>query len=426
MLTVHQKDTILELLKSGQSPVQISLRVGVSIGSVYKYRHIFETEDPKDKNVAASTYKKESKIVDFDDEILALKKSHSSITVIYNELKKKGFTGSYSLLYSYLRQKGEAPDKSYKRSIRVETGPGEQAQVDWGSFGTVEINGRKEKLYAFVYVLSYSRKLYVEFVVRQNQQTFQNCHMNAFENLGIPLKVRYDNVKTVILYREKLNDGSIKMHFTPAFMDFATYYGFEPDMCPPYWPRAKGKVESGVKYVKSSFSENKHFKKNFVSLDQLNKEVTDWLNSIANDRIHRTTKEKPEERWEIEKQSLRFPNTLPRFNPTILLPRRISKDGMVSYKTNSYSVPSFLSRKKIFIKEVAKYGLPYLQIYYQNAFITEHPLSSDHGKWIINDVHLAGKEEYKGETNRKPPLSPSQTSVEVKRRNINYYDVITF
>src|SRR5204862_98653 len=107
------------------------------------------------------------------------------------------------------------------------------------------------------------------FVVRQNQQTLQACHIHAFEKIGIPQIILYDNMKTVVLGRKKLADGSKKIQYNPAFLDFARYYGFEVKACPPYWPRAKGKVESGVKYLKNNFMVGESFGKTFKSLDEL-------------------------------------------------------------------------------------------------------------------------------------------------------------
>lgn len=130
----------------------------------------------------------------------------ANIKKLYFEIKQQGYQGCYMSLYRFLKTSVKNPH-ALKRSQRLETGPGEQAQVDWGSFGEIEINGVAKRLYCFVYVLGFSRALYVEFTTRQNIQSLLECHIHAFEQLGIPQTVVYDNMKTVILRKEKLENG---------------------------------------------------------------------------------------------------------------------------------------------------------------------------------------------------------------------------
>lgn len=204
--------------------------------------------------------------------ILRLSKGISNSQKLFSEIKDKGFDGSYATLYRYLKRdlstfwkkqykknyqftslNSTTNLNKYKRAIRFETEPGEQAQVDWGHFGEVIINGIKERLYCFVFILSYSRTSYIEFTTSQKLSVFENCHINTFKVLGIPNNIVYDNTKTVVLSNKKMPDGTRRVHLNLAFLDFANYYGFNIIVSPPYWPRNKGKVEANVKYVRNNF-----------------------------------------------------------------------------------------------------------------------------------------------------------------------------
>lgn len=314
---------------------------------------------------------------------------------------------------------------NYKRSIRFETEPGEQAQVDWGSFGKVTIKGRVNRLYCFVYVLGYSRSMYIEFVVKQCLPVFEQCHINAFEKLGIPKTILYDNIKTVVLNKEKLPSGEKKIHYNPAFLDFTRYYGFEAKLCPPYWPRTKGKVEAGIKYVRNSFMPSITFKKSFSSLKELNEKASQWVSKVANLREHRTTGEKPINRWLKEKSHLQILKNFPPYPVLPFIERASTKDGMIQYKTNFYSVPIQFARRKLLIKEGSKNGVNFIEMYHEDNLITQHDLSQGRGNWIIKDCHLE-KNSFNNKTRKtlkklirktlSKPLS------EISSRSLSYYD----
>lgn len=325
-----------------------------------------------------------------------IKQNITNRTKLLLEIKQRSYKGSYSTLNNYLRELlKSAKYKNYKPSTHLETGPGEQAQVDWGSFGKIEIGGRKERLYAFVYVLGYSRALYVEFTIKQNLQTLEQCHIHAFENLGIPKTIVYDNMKTVVLEVERLPDNKSIPHYNPAFSDFARYYDFNIFACPPYWPRAKGKVESGVKYVRNNFMQGMKFNRQSLStnrglnsLEDLNRKARIWLDTVANVRDHKSTGKKPYNMWLEEKEYLRFPKELPVYPISAVVVRHSTKDGLIHYKSNFYSVPMQYARRKLYVKEITNGGLLSIEVYYQAALIATHSVSHERGKWIMDQKHV--------------------------------------
>jgi transposase len=265
MLKKHEQLRIHDLLGKGLSVSEVVERTGASLGTVYKYRNLGRRlqgalNGPSKVPLEIEPY------VNLVDEHLQHRKLKFKNLLF--DLQQAGYKGSTAIAEKYYRErKQEIQPRRYLK--HVETGKGEQGQVDWGHFGVITINNKPEKVYLFAYILSYSRAVYLEFVVRQNQKTLHECHIHAFEAIGIPKTIVYDNMKTVVSHRKKLPDGTENIKYTDAFMDFARYYQFEVFACPPYWPQTKGKVESTIKYVRHFFprvSPNRlHLKRSMIA-----------------------------------------------------------------------------------------------------------------------------------------------------------------
>jgi len=172
-------------------------------------------------------------------------------SVLLEEITARGYTGKQTVLGDFLRPIRREQRRQREATIRYETGPGKQAQVDWGSFGRIwePKQGRWEKLSGFVFTLGSSRAQHLEFSTSLDEEHFLACHLGAFAALGIPEQVLYDNLKTVVTSRRP--DGS--PIFQGRFLDFAFYYGFPPKLCHPYRPQTKGKVERGIRSVRHNF-----------------------------------------------------------------------------------------------------------------------------------------------------------------------------
>ena len=164
-----------------------------------------------------------------------------------------------------------------RTTVRFETLPGQQAQVDCGYFGFIEHAGQRRRLYAFVMTLGWSRMLYVEFTVSTDAAWWLRGHLHAFHYFGgVPAEVLHDNLKTAVSARQ---DGQV--HWHPRYLDFAGYYGFTPRACQPYRAQTKGKVESAVRYLRYNFWPGLRF----TDLADLNRQVRDWLDLTANVRL---------------------------------------------------------------------------------------------------------------------------------------------
>jgi transposase len=165
--------------------------------------------------------------------------------VLLGELRRRGYSGGYTILKDYLQPLREAGRTVAVR--RFETPAGHQAQLDWGYLGEIEDNGRKRKLWAFVVTLGHSRAMMAAVAADQKLPTLLRLHEEAFRQLGgMPHEILYDRVKTVV----DGTDERGETRWNRTFRDFAAYWGFTPRACKPYRAQTKGKVESGVKYVR--------------------------------------------------------------------------------------------------------------------------------------------------------------------------------
>jgi transposase len=258
---------------------------------------------------------------------------------LLREIQGRGYTGGLTQLILYgqpYRPKHEAI-----AVMRFETTPGQQGQVDWGSFGEIDYEGRQRPLSVFVMTLGWSRAMYIEFTVNSNTDWFIRCHQHAFEYFGgVPREVLHDNLKSAVIAR----DGAGRIVWNERYLDFAKYSGFVPHACKPYPAQTKGKVERGIGYVRQNFWCGLHFS----DLADLNRQGQDWVNTIANPRVHGTTGEVPFERLAHEAVQ---PLPGQRFDTSIKTERCASRDCLVSYDGNFYSVPAAWAQKMLLIKE---------------------------------------------------------------------------
>ena len=254
--------------------------------------------------------------------------------------------------------------------FRFETGPGEQAQLDWGHFG----NWSGRRLYGFALTLGWSRMQYVEFTQRQDIETLLNCLIHGFRYFGgVTATILTDNMKTWVVDRI---DGQPRFH--PKMLDFASYYGFVPRVCHPYRPETKEKIESTIRYIKGSFWPGIHFD----SLQDLNRQALSWCEE-ANRRVHGTTREIPLERW--TREGLTSLEGHADYDTSYVNHRQVSKDCTFSYRRNRYSVPFAYAGKNVLIRE----GLDTdaIRIFHQHQIIAEHRLASAKGVMTTESAH---------------------------------------
>ena len=221
--------------------------------------------------------------------------------------------------------------------------------------------------------------MYLEFTVSADAAWFLRCHLHAFQYFGgIPRELLHDNLKTVVL--DRASNGAI--HWNPRYLDFADYYGFTPKACQPYRAQTKGKVESGVKYVRGNFWPGLQF----LDLADLNRQALDWLNGVANVRLHGTTGEVPFARLPLEE--LQPVGAKPTYDTSLITYRRSSSDCLVSYEGNYYSVPALYAKQRLLLKETEHSELIVLTP--QGDEIARHRLAHGHNQRIVVAAHYQG------------------------------------
>lgn len=292
---------------------------------------------------------------------------------LLEELRGRGYQHGIAVVRRYLAKVRQP--RSRKVYLRVETEPGEQAQVDWGSFGHLRIGSSQRPLSAFAMVLSHSRALYVDFSLDQRMETFLAMHRRALEFFGgVPRKILYDNLKSVVLHHV----GST-VQFNPRFLSFAGHYLFEPTAAPVRYPEAKGRVENAIKYLRSSF----FYGRSFSSLADLRAQAAAWLEGTANARVHATTRERPADRLLVERPRL-HPLPAHPFDVDLVLPAIVSKEARVRLDSNTYSVPPELVGKTVHLRADGDT----VRVHHDGAEVARHERCWERHRAIEDAAHL--------------------------------------
>ena len=255
--------------------------------------------------------------------------------------RNHGYTGSYSSVYRMVSSIHAAlpPDVT----VPLAFDPAEAAQLDFGA-GPVLFDpaqDRPRRTWCFVMTLCWSRHQYVEFVWDQSVPTWLGCHRRGFEWFGaVPKRLIVDNAKCAIT-KACSRDPLVQR----AYAECAEAYGFRIDACPPADPQKKGIVEAGVKYVKGNFLPTRSFR----DMADLNEQARRWVLEVAGARIHGTTRERPLERFSIEKPLMR---ALPAIAPDLgaWYAVGVHRDCHVQHDRVLYSVPFALVGKRLWLR----------------------------------------------------------------------------
>jgi len=260
-------------------------------------------------------------------------------TRIFQDLcQEHGFAASYSSVRRFIQRLKKTTPLPFRR---IETKPGEEAQVDFGMGAWVVQEGKRRRPWLFRIVLGYSRKAYSEVVWRQTTDNFIACLENAFAHFGgVPERLIIDNLKAAVK-RGDWYDPEVH----PKLQSFARHYGTAFLPTRPYKPRHKGKVEGGVKYAQNNCLKGR----SFDSLEAQNEFLWNWESSVSDQRIHGTTKQQVAQRFQVEAPSLA---ALPmqRFPCFHEARRSVYRDGYVEVGKAYYSAPPEYVGRRLWVR----------------------------------------------------------------------------
>jgi transposase len=376
MVQLGELMMILELYRQGLSVTAIARRTGRDPKTVRKYI---------ERGIEAPVYGprsvgRPSKLAPFMEFLRERVVSFPDLSAarLTREVRELGYAGAYTAVKRFLAAiRPENGPKPYE--VRFETPPGVQAQVDFARFVVdfADDPGTSRVVWLFSLVLGHSRFLFARYVLHQDLQALLRCHIQAFEALGgVPIEILYDRMKTAVTGED--DQGHIA--YNRSLLALARHYRFQPRACRPYRAKTKGKVERPFSYIRQDFFLGRCFR----DLEDLNAQLVDWLDTVANIRVHGTTQRVVAEAFTAEQPELQ---TLPqhRFDAVLKLERRVSHDGFVAIGGNFYSVPDRTRR----VVEVQQ--LPDLiRILDLGTVVAEHPVLEGRKQYRIDRRHRTG------------------------------------
>jgi transposase len=319
----------------------------------------------------------ESSVEPHRERVADLRRQGVECRAIHQRLKEEtGFKGSYAAVYRFVRS---LEPRTPEACVRVETAPGEEAQVDFGYAGLM-FDPRDRMLrraWAFVMILSFSRHQYIEFVFDQSVGTWLRCHRRAFEWFGgVPRRVVLDNLKAAVVKATRY-DPVVQR----AYRECAEHYGFLISPCRPRTPEHKGKVEQGgVHYVKRNLVAGHAFR----DLTEANEKALVWCVETAGRRVHGTTKDEPLQRFDdVERAALRPLPTAP-YAQAVWKKVKLHPDCHVVFEGSFYSAPHRLIGKSLWVR-AADTGVT---IFHEHEPVASHPRARRPGQRFTLNDHL--------------------------------------
>jgi transposase len=274
----------------------------------------------------------------------------------------------------------QAQRASALATVRVETPPGDQLQVDFGQ-QRVRIAGVRVRIFLLVAVLSYSRRLFVKPFLNERGADWREGIAAAFLHFGgVPRTVLGDNARPLVRARDRAT-GTVIFH--PAYLAFCRDWDVQPRACAPYRARTKGKTEAGVKYVKRNAIADQAFA-SFAALEQ---HLAAWMTTTADQRCHGTTREAPAVRFARDERAALRP--LPRRAPPRReqrLRRRVATDAFVDVDTVRYSVPHRLVRDHVEVVVDAQA----VTIFHGSCLVARHARSTEPFARVVDPTHYEG------------------------------------
>lgn len=381
MLTTEQQAEILTLHYSQKMSLRaITRKLGVdrkSVRSVIKRRSI-DTTQKRNKSSLLSSYRGY-----IQEQITA----GVPASTILTQIRERGYLGGRTILQEYVAELRGTPGRRHEAFLEIDFLVGECAQADWGEFGDVFSDG--SRVHCFVMVLCYSRLLYIEFTRGEKFEDFIRCHENAFRFFDnrVPKECWYDNLASAVTERM---DRMVK--FNSRFRAYLGHHGIRPFACNPARGNEKGRVEDGVKYIRSAFWSGR----SFTNFEDLCSQASKWRDETANRREHRATRKVPILCFENEeKQKLLSMNPVP-YDTDEIFSCAVSHQFQIKYETNRYSVPWTMAGMGVTVRIDDKT----ISVFYHDKQVARHDRCYSKYQVLSKDSHSAGLRERKSGDDR--------------------------
>lgn len=383
---------LLQHLRAGDSNRRIKRVLGVDRRTAKKYREWAEeygllngTLPPieelyqllEETMPTTQPPQNQSSVEPYRKQVVNLREQGVEISAIKARLEERGFEGSYMSVYRFVQQL--EPDQP-EVTVRVETAPGEEAQVDFGYAGRMidPETGEMRKAWAFVMTLSWSRHQYVEFVFDQKIPTWLRLHRNGFAFLGgVPRRVVIDNLKAGIT-QACWDDPQVQL----TYRECAEHYGFLVAPCKPRTPQHKGKVEQGgVHYIKRNFLGGREM----TTITHANQDVKVWCLTSAGQRTHGTTRKRPFVQFETVEKATLQPLPESPYDLAEWKQAKLHRDCYVVFDNAYYSAPFRYVGQQLRVRgggqEVRLYTSDY-------QLIATHERATEAGQRLTHPAHL--------------------------------------
>lgn len=335
-----------------------------------------------------------------------------SAQVLYQELKGKGYSGGYDTVRRFVQPLRAVETLAERATVRFETPPGQQSQIDWGS-ARVHFRHQPVVLHMFVLTLGFSRRHHMTPTLNERGPQLLDAHERAFDHFGGHTREHlYDRPRTICR-----PDGEGGVVWNPTFLSFARYWGFEMRLCRPYRARTKGKVESGVKYLKRNFLAGR----SFVDLTDVCEQWAEWNATVADVRVHGTTHQPPLERFAEERGQLLSRAGRVGFRLETRFPRIVGNDYLVSLDTNRYSVPFTLIGHTVEVER--RDGQ--VRVHHRGKLVVAHAeLPGRHGLVVLPE-HGPGPAARTARQRRATPAASTATvtALDVEQRDLATYEL---
>lgn len=348
---------------------------------------------------------KPSKLDGYKELIMEKVDAQCTYYSIYEFIRKQGYTGKYSILADFCRRHSEEQKK--RATIRFETTPGLQGQVDWKEEMTLKTrSGESITFNIFLMLLGYSRYKYLELTLDRNQDTLMGAMLRGLQQFGgVPKEILFDNMRTVV---DQSKTQYKKAVINERFYQFSKDVGFEVWACRAYRPQTKGKVEALARTVERL----RPYDGEFDTVEELNT-IVQTLMTDLNSEVSQATGQAPEALLKKEKEYL---HQLPGKDVmetylTIPVIRKVSKESMIVYNKRKYSLPTHYIGKTVEIQEEnGKICILFNGLLIESHELSEKPFNykAEHMAEILGSDAMRGRDAAEIE--------------EAARRNMALYD----